>query len=212
MGSGSTAPARFTFRGASLHFLIPRSEATRNPLCALWMDDWLLPISIPAQAVQREKRIHRARSKSFQIECYELETERLEDPRKLGGHVAGQGARHFLLRNLEAHHLAMVAHAELPETQFANGIFATFNHAEIFAGDWTAILDSGRKAGRRRFVPDTKARRARQISNILLLQACVQQRREHMVLLRGTLSRTEIALIVHIHAIGDRVVISLAPQ
>ena len=101
--------------------------------------------------------IHRSRTKPLQIEGDEFESQLLENRRKLGGHRRVEGSVHFPAGDLNASDIAVVTDAKLPEAERANRIFAALDHIKCFARHGAPVFDAGRKARRRRFVPDSQA-------------------------------------------------------
>src|ERR1035438_4676005 len=89
-----------------------------------------------------------------------------------------------------------MTHAHLAETKSLQRIFALFHRGERFPRDRAPILDPGREARRRRFVPDAQSRLRRQLPNVCLGQSRCKQGRGHMMLSGSLLPWPEVALIV----------------
>src|SRR6266581_995976 len=121
-----------------------------------------------------EQRIHRSGAESFQIESDELESQSFENCRELIGDCRIQCSLQFLPCNLDAHNVAMMPHPELPETESANRIFAAFDYFQRLARHRTSVLDTRRKAGRGRLVPDAQTSLPRQIADFVFREAGLQ--------------------------------------
>lgn len=155
--------------------------------------------------LRRQQCVHRSRPESFEIEGYELESETFEDGGEFGRHGRTQGSIHFFTSDLDADDFAVMPDAKLPESEDAKGIFATLDHVERLARDGSAVFDPRREASRCRFVPDPKASTLRQIANVLLGQSSFQKRCRNMMESGRLLPWPEIALIVHVYTVRDRV-------
>ena len=70
-----------------------------------------------AELLDWQQGIHRPGTEALQIESHELESELLEDGRKLGGHRWVQCAVQFLAGNLDADDLSVMANAKLPKSE-----------------------------------------------------------------------------------------------
>ena len=86
--------------------------------------------------------IHRAGAKSLQVEGDELESKLLEDCGELCGHGWIQRTLQFLSVDFDADDIAMMAHAELTETEGANGVFAALDNVESLARNRASVFDS----------------------------------------------------------------------
>ena len=111
----------------------------------------------------------------------------------------------FLAGDLDADNVAVMAHAELAETEGANRVFTALDHVERLARHGTAVFDARGEAGGCRLVPDAQAGLACQFADVLLGESGFQQRRGNMMLFGGLLAGAEVALIVQVHTVGDRV-------
>src|SRR6202166_227999 len=99
----------------------------------------------------------------------------------------------------------MMAYSELSESEVANGVFAPLDYVERLTRHRAAVLDARGEAGRCRLVPNTQASPARPIANLLLRQSSLQEWSGDVVLLCGLLTGTEVALIVEVHPVRNRV-------
>src|SRR5258708_31482278 len=97
----------------------------------------------------------------------------------------------------------MVAYPKLTKAELAEVVFALLNRTQRGSSDWSAILNSRRKTGGGRLVPNAQAGLAGKRANFFLAQACFQKRRSDAVLRRSNLPRPEVALIVPVYTIGD---------
>src|ERR1035438_1602091 len=66
---------------------------------------------------QNQYFVQRSLAVSFQVQRHILESQRLEDRREPLRHVDGERPLHLFARDLNPHHIAVIAHAELPEAQ-----------------------------------------------------------------------------------------------
>src|SRR5437868_2788894 len=98
----------------------------------------------------------------------------------------------------------MMANAELAEAERAEGVFTLLHRRKRFAGNGAAVFDARGKTGRGGLVPDAKAGALRQGADVLLRQACVEERRDNVVLAGGLLSGAEVSLVIDIYAVSDR--------
>src|SRR5437899_5367813 len=80
-----------------------------------------------------------------------------------------------------------------------------FNHAECLTCNFASVLDPGREAGGSGLIPYTKAGGAREFTDFLLGESGIAERGGHPVLFSGPLTRTEVALVIEVHAICDGV-------
>jgi hypothetical protein len=120
-----------------------------------------------------------------------IEGVKIEDARKLGS------------RDFDAGEAAVVTDADLVEAKGMEGGFGLLDLGEIFAGDGSAVLDAGCKAGRGGFVPNDKIGLMSEYADLLLSELSGDQRCFGMVLSGGLLSGAELAAIVQIHTVGD---------
>ena len=70
--------------------------------------------------------------------------------------------------DFNANDFAMMPDSELPETEFAQRVFAFFHHGEGFARNWPAVFDTGRQTGGGGLIPDTQAGIPRERANVVL--------------------------------------------
>src|ERR1700692_2496226 len=132
-------------------------------------------------------------------------TECLEHGLELGCHVGGEGAGKFFAGNFDADYVSVMTNAKLPEAHPAQCVFALLDDVEGFASDSAAILDTRRKASGRGLIPDAQLGALRQFADLRLGQVCFEQWRENGMLSCGLLSRSKIALVVGINAVGNGV-------
>src|SRR5205823_11380063 len=91
-------------------------------------------------------------------------------------------ARDLLDGDLEPRQPLVVAHAELAEAEGADELLGGVDLAELLGRDPVAVLEARRQAGERRLVPRRQAERAREIADLALGEAGVDQGRAHLVL------------------------------
>ena len=150
-----------------------------------------------------QEGVHGAGAETFQVEGYEFESQSFENPCEFGGSGGIEGAGQFVLGDLDADDLTVMAHAELAEAEGAESVFSLLDCGQGFAGDGAAVFDAGGEASGGRLVPDTQSGRLREITDVLLGQGGVEQWGGDVVLTSSLLARTEVALVVEVHAVGD---------
>src|SRR5439155_26324744 len=142
----------------------------------------------------------------------ELEAKGFECSGECGSHSGIKSARQLVSAYLDAHNLSVVAHTKLAEAESAKGVFALLDYAESFPRNWPAIFDARRKTCRGRLIPDAQAGGAREVANILFGQPGIAQGCRDSVLLSSELARAEVALVIQVYSVGNRLEAMLAAE
>src|SRR5258707_882007 len=156
------------------------------------------------QCFRGQSGIHGSRPEALSIECDISKAQRLEDPRELREHFHVQRLVQLVARNLDPRNLAMMAYTELSEAEGAQGVLALFHGSQGLAGDGASVLNPRGKTGGSGLLPDAQTGLARQLPDIALGQSSLKQRRRDFVVLRRLLSRTEVALVINVHSVSNR--------
>src|SRR5882762_8527456 len=107
----------------------------------------------PEQLFGTQQLIHRAGAESLEVKSDEFESELFEHGGKLAGHLGGQSAGQFFRRNLDAHDFPVMAHAELPESQGPQCVFAPLDNVQRFGRNRASVFQARGKTGGGRLVP-----------------------------------------------------------
>src|SRR5215467_9977224 len=151
----------------------------------------------------RRSRVHRAGAEAFGIQRDKGESQGLEDAGELSKHRLRQGAPQLFLGNLNPGYVAVMANANLPETQGAQRVFTLLHGGKCLGGYGPAILDAGREASGGWLVPDTETGLPSQVADVGLGQPGIEQWSGNPMLPGSGLSGPEVALIVRIDAVGN---------
>ena len=159
------------------------------------------------QGFSRQQRIHGAGAKAFQVERHELEAQSLLKMTVNSAAISGVRARgQFLARDFDANNFAVMAHAELAETESAQRRPRPAPPLAGLRGLRAPVLDARRKAGRRGLVPDSQSSmRARDPGCPALVSPASQQRRSHVVLAAPPAGRGGSHPGRPVHAVSDGV-------
>ena len=111
-----------------------------------------------------------------------MKPKRLEDAGKFGGQRRVKCPGKFVLGDLEADDLSMMAHAELAKAERTQSILALLDCRQGFAGDRAAVFDARGEAGRGGLVPNAKSCRLGERADVLFRQASVEERCRDVVL------------------------------
>src|SRR5579864_1946921 len=150
-----------------------------------------------------KERVHRSRAEASEIERDKLKPKGLKNSAEFRCHFLVERARHLFSRNLDAGDVPVMPHSELPESKVPKRVLSLFDGGESFSCNRPAVLDTRRKACRRRFVPDAQPAIPREVANLLLGESGLDERCGNPVLRRRHLPRAEIAFVVEIHTISD---------
>src|SRR5438874_879475 len=112
--------------------------------------------------------------------------------------------RHVLQRDLQPRQAIVVAHAELTEAERADELLGGVDAAQLVGGDRIAVLEARRQARARGLVPGGQPQLVREIADLLLGQARLDQRGAHAALRCRLHPRPVVAEIVHVGAVGQR--------
>ncbi len=174
--------------------------------CGPWTPSHECGSGAPAsEFVSGQQRIHRPRSEAFQIECHELESQFFEDGCELTGHLGRQSARKFLSGDFNTHNIAVMTHAELAKSESTYGVFSALDNLQRLRRHRAAVFNSRGETCGSGLVPHSEACLASQVTDLSLAKPGLNQRRQNVMLARRFLPRTEVALIISIDTISNRI-------
>src|SRR5208337_832878 len=160
----------------------------------------------------RQHGVHRAGTEAFEIERDVRESQSLEGVGELGRYLGIECTRQLVAGDLDADNVAVMPNAKLAEAHPAQCLFALFDDLQRLRRYGTPVFNARRQTRGRGLVPDAQSRESRELTNVVLSESSVEQRRSDAMLSRSLLAGPEIALVVGINAVSDHVEAALRAE
>src|SRR5271169_576732 len=151
-----------------------------------------------------QKGIERTLPITFQIQSYERKTRTLHAFRYLAQNLRLKPPRQFLRRDFNPSQLPMRPHAKLPKLQCAQNRLRAIDLLQQVRRHGRTVRHARRKTSRSGTIPRCQSGALRKKSYLRLVKPSVQQRRQHMMLVRRAMPGPEVACIVRVDSVSDR--------
>src|SRR3984885_3112488 len=151
-----------------------------------------------------QEGIERTLPVTFQIQSHKRKSRALHAVRNLARNLRIKSARQFLRRNFDPRQFPMRPHAKLPELQRAQSGFSPIDLLQQLRRHSCTIRHARRKACRSWTIPRGQSSPLRKKAYLSLVKLSIQQRCQHVILVRRAMPRPEIARVVRVDSISDR--------